>query len=89
MRIEKIARAGREFAVLPMEELQRLIDDAERGDDDIQSRLRSQSAAWPARAPSKSGVKYRGLTPEQSARTSKVSRVIVAAIEAGHKNSLA
>jgi DNA-binding XRE family transcriptional regulator len=100
MRIEKITREGKEFAVLPMEELQRLMDDAEmlsdvkaydaakarleRGEDELiplevmERRLAGESTV-------KVWREYRRLTQEQLAKASKVSRAMVAAIEAGHK----
>lgn len=100
MHIEKITREGKEFAVLPMEELQRLMDDAEmladvkaydtakarleRGEDELiplevtERRLARESAV-------KVWREYRGLTQEQLAKAAKVSRAMVAAIEAGHK----
>jgi len=100
MRIEKITRRGREFAVLPMDQLKKLMDDAEmladvraydaakarieRGEDELipleitDRRLagESQTKIW---------REYRGLTQEGLARASKVSRSMIAAIEAGHK----
>jgi DNA-binding XRE family transcriptional regulator len=100
MRIEKITRRGKEFAVLPMEELKKLMDDAEmladvkaydaarlrlkRGEDELipfditERRLAGES-------PVKIWREYRGLTQEELARKSKVSRPMIAAIEAGHK----
>ncbi|MDP1701239.1 MAG: helix-turn-helix transcriptional regulator [Aestuariivirga sp.] len=100
MRIEKITRGGKEFAVLPMDELKRLMDDAEmladvkaydaaklrlaRGEDEViplditERRLAGES-------PVKIWRGYRGLTQESLAKKSKVSRPMIAAIEAGHK----
>ena len=100
MRIEKITREGKEFAVLPMEDLHRLMEDAkmladvkaydvakarlERGEDELiplevtERRLAGESAV-------KVWREYRGLTQERLAKASKVSRAMVAAIEAGHK----
>jgi predicted transcriptional regulator len=100
MRIEKITRQGREFAVLPMDRFKQLMDDAEmladvkaydaakarieRGEDEViplmitERRLAGESAA-------KIWREYRGLTQEGLARASKVSRSMIAAIEAGHK----
>jgi DNA-binding XRE family transcriptional regulator len=100
MRIEKITRKGREFAVIPVEDLQKLIDDAEmladvkaydaakgrveRGEDELipfeitERRLagENQVRIW---------RQYRDLTQEGLAKASKVSRAMIAAIEAGHK----
>ena len=100
MRIEKITREGREFAVIPLEDLQKLMDDAEmltdvktydaakvrleRGENELipleitERRLAGESAA-------KIWREHRGLTQEGLAGASKVSRVTIAAIEAGHK----
>jgi DNA-binding XRE family transcriptional regulator len=100
MRIEKTTRKGREFAVIPMEDLQRLMDDAEmladvKAYDAANSRLkRAEDELIPLeiterRLGGESTVKiwraYRGLTQEDLAKTSKVSRPMIAAIEAGHK----
>ncbi|HTB14405.1 MAG TPA: helix-turn-helix transcriptional regulator [Bryobacteraceae bacterium] len=100
MRIEKITRNGREFAVLPMERLKKLIDDAEmladvKAYDDAKSRLaRGDDELIPfeiieRRLAGESTVKiwreYRGLTQEGLAKASKVSRSMIAAIEAKHK----
>jgi DNA-binding XRE family transcriptional regulator len=100
MRIEKTTRKGREFAVIPMEDLQRLMDDAEmladvKAYDAAKSRLkRAEDELIPLeiterRLGGESTVKiwraYRGLTQEDLAKTSKVSRPMIAAIEAGHK----
>ncbi len=100
MRIEKITRHGEEFAVLPMAELKRLMDDAEmlsdvkaydaakarleRGEDEMipleitERRLAGESALRVWR-------ECRGLTQEDLAQKSKVSRPMIAAIESGHK----
>ena len=100
MRIEKITRRGKEFAVLPMAELKKLMDDAEmladvkaydaaklrlsRGEDELiplditERRLAGES-------PIKIWREYRGLTQENLAKKSRVSRPMIAAIESGHK----
>ena len=100
MRIEKITRNGKEFVVIPMEDLQRLMDDAEMladvkaydaakvrldsGDDEpiplelTERRIAGENAVRIWRD-------YRGLTQEVLAKTSNVSRAMIAAIEAGHK----
>ena len=100
MRIEKITRNGKEFVVIPMEDLQRLMDDAEMladvkaydaakvrldsGDDELipleltERRIAGENAVRIWRD-------YRGLTQEVLAKTSNVSRAMIAAIEAGHK----
>ena len=100
MQIEKITRHGKEFAVLPMDELKKLLDDAEmladvkafdaakarieRGDDELipleiaERRLAGESTV-------KIWREYRGLTQEDLAKKSKVSRPMIAAIESRHK----
>ena len=100
MRIEKIARNGRDFAVLPMKQLQKLIDDAEmladvKAYDAIKARIaRGEEELIPLelterRLAGENSVKiwreYRGLTQEDLAKASKVSRSMIAAIEAKHK----
>jgi len=100
MRIEKLTRKGKEFAVIPVEDLQKLMDDAEmladvraydaakariaRGDDELipltitERRLAGES-------PVRIWRDHRALTQEELAKVSKVSRGMIAAIEAGHK----
>ena len=100
MRIEKITRKGKEFAVIPVKDLQRLMDDAEmladvkaydatkgrldRGDDELipleitERRLAGENSVRIWRD-------HRALTQEALAKASKVSRGMIAAIEAGHK----
>ncbi len=100
MRIEKITRNGRDFAILPMNLLKKLVDDAEMladikaydaakarlasGDDELipleltERRLAGESTV-------KIWREYRGLTQEALAKVSKVSRSMIAAIEAKHK----
>lgn len=100
MRIEKITRNGREFAILPMERLKKLIDDAEmladvKSYDAAKASLkRNEEELIPLeiderRLAGESTVKiwreYRGLTQEGLAKASKVSRSMIAAIEAKHK----
>ena len=100
MRIEKISGHGKEFAVVPMDELKKLMDDAE-----MLANVKSYDAAKACikraedelipleiaerRLAGDSTVKiwreYRGLTQEGLAKASGVSRPMVAAIEAGHK----
>jgi DNA-binding XRE family transcriptional regulator len=100
MRIERITRKGREFAVIPVEDLQRLIDNAEmladvqaydaakarlgRGDDELIP-LEITERRIAGESPVKIWRDHRGLTQAGLARVSKVSRVMIAAIEAGHK----
>jgi ribosome-binding protein aMBF1 (putative translation factor) len=99
-RIEKITRRGKEFAILPMDKMRKLIDDSEmladvRGYDAARARLeRGDDELIPLeiverRLAGESAVKvwreYRGLTQEGLAEASNVSRSMVAAIEARHK----
>ena len=100
MRIEKITRKGKEFAVIPVEDLQKLIDDAEmladvkaydaakgrleRGEDELIP-LEIAERRLAGENPVKIWREYRDLTQEGLAKASKVSRAMIAAIEAGHK----
>jgi len=100
MRIEKITRRGKEFAILPMGRLKKLMSDAEMladvkaydaakarlelGDDELipleitERRLAGESKL-------KIWREHRGLTQEDLAKASDVSRPMIAAIEAKHK----
>ncbi len=100
MHIETITRKGREFALIPVEHLQRLMEDAEmladvkaydaakarlaNGEDELipleitERRLKGEDALRVWR-------EYRGLTQEKLAKKSKVSRVLIAAIETNRK----
>jgi DNA-binding XRE family transcriptional regulator len=100
LQIEKITRDGKDFAVLPMNRFKKLMDDAEmladlnsyhvlkarieRGEEElipltlIERRLSGESTV-------KIWREYRSLTQEKLAKVSKVSRSMIAAIEAGHK----
>ncbi len=100
MRIEKITRRGKEFAILPMDKMRKLIDDSEmladvraydgakarleRGDDELIP-LEIVERRLAGESPVKIWREYRGLTQEGLAETSNVSRSMVAAIEARHK----
>ena len=100
MRIEKVIRKGKEFALVPVEHFQKLMDDAEmladvRAYDAAKSRLdRGDDEAIPfemveRRLAGESPVRvwrdHRALTQAELAKVSKVSRTMIAAIEAGHK----
>jgi len=100
MHLEKITRHGKDFAVLPMHELKKLLDDAEmladvKAYDRAKARLdRGEDEFIPLevterRLAGESTVKiwreYRGLTQEELAKASKVSRTMIAAIEARNK----
>jgi DNA-binding XRE family transcriptional regulator len=100
MRIEKVVRRGKEFAILPMDGLQKLMDAAEmladvRAYDAAKGRLaRGEDELIPLeiterRLVGESTIKiwreHRGMTQENLAKASGVSRPMIAAIEAGHK----
>lgn len=100
MHIEKITRKGREFAVIPVEQLQRLMEDAEmladvKAYDAAKARLeRGENELVPLEIterrlagedPLKVWREYRGLTQEELAMESGVSRVLIAAIETKRK----
>lgn len=100
MRIEKVTRDGKEFALIPVEELQKLMEDAEMladvtAYDAVKARIEhGEDEAIPLeiterRIAGESTVKiwreYRGLTQEKLARASGVSRAMIAAIEGRHK----
>jgi DNA-binding XRE family transcriptional regulator len=101
MRIEKLTRHGREFAVLPMDDFKKLQHDAEmladvKAYDAVKARIeRGEDELIPLeiaerRLAGESTVKiwreYRGFTQEELAKASTVSRAMIAAIEARHKN---
>jgi ribosome-binding protein aMBF1 (putative translation factor) len=100
MRIERITRHGEDFAVLPMDDLKKLMDDAEmlsdvKAYDAAKARIdRGQDEPIPLeiterRLAGESAVRiwreYRGLTQEDLAKKSKVSRPMIAAIESRHR----
>jgi ribosome-binding protein aMBF1 (putative translation factor) len=100
MRIEKTVRQGKEFAVLPMDDLKKLMDDAEmladvKAYDAAKARMeRGEDELIPLeiaerRLAGESTVKvwreHRGFTQENLAKASNVSRAMIAAIEARHK----
>jgi DNA-binding XRE family transcriptional regulator len=100
MRIETITRNGREFAVIPLERLQRLTEDAEmladvRAYDAAKARLESgddeliplgiTERRLRGEAALRSWREHRNLTQEKLAKKSKVSRALIAAIETRRK----
>jgi DNA-binding XRE family transcriptional regulator len=101
MRIEKIMRKGKEFGLIPMDDLQKLLDDAEmladvnaydaakgrleRGEDELIP-LEITERRVAGESPIKIWREHRGLTQEGLGKASKVSRGMIAAIESGHKN---
>jgi DNA-binding XRE family transcriptional regulator len=100
MRIEKITRHGKEFAVVPMDALKKLMDDAEmladvksydaakarieRGEDELIP-LELVERRLAGDSTLKIWREYRGLTQECLAKEAGVSRPMIAAVEAGHK----
>lgn len=100
MRIEKLTRRGKEFAIIPFVVLKRLIDDAEmlvgvkaydhakgrldRGDDELIP-LEITERRLAGENPIKLWRKHRAPTQEALAEASSVSRAMIAAMETGHK----
>jgi len=100
MRIEKVTRGGKEFAVIPVGELEKLLHDAEMladvtAYDAVKARIeRGEDEVIPLeiterRLAGESAVKiwreYRKMTQAALAWVSGVSRSMIAAIEAGNK----
>jgi DNA-binding XRE family transcriptional regulator len=100
MHIETITRKGREFAVIPVKDLQKLIQDAEmladvKAYDAAKTRLEdSEDELIPLEITErrlKGEVvlriwrEYRKLTQERLAKKAKVSRALIAAIETKRK----
>jgi DNA-binding XRE family transcriptional regulator len=100
MRIETITRKGREFAVIPVEHLQRLMEDAEMltdvgaydvakarlesGEDELIP-LEITERRLKGEAALRIWREHRKLTQERLAKKSKVSRALIAAIETKRK----
>jgi DNA-binding XRE family transcriptional regulator len=100
MRIETITRKGKEFAVIPVEDLQKLMDDAEMladvkaydaakarledGDDELVP-LEITERRLRGETPLHIWREYRKLTQQQLAKKSKISRALIAAIETNRK----
>ena len=100
MRIEKIIRHGKEFAVLPLDRFKKLVDDAEmladvkaydaakarieRGEDELIP-MEIAERRLAGESPVKIWREHRGLTQDGLAKASNISRSMIAAIEAGHK----
>lgn len=100
MNYETITRGGKEFAILPLKEMKKLLADAEmladvRAYDAAKARLaREDDELIPFEVierrlngdyPLKIWREYRGLTQESLARRTRISRAMIAAIETGHK----
>jgi DNA-binding XRE family transcriptional regulator len=101
MRIETITRKGKEFALIPVENLQKLMDDAEmladvRAYDAAKARLADGNdeliplEITERRQRGEPALRiwreYRQLTQKQLAKKSKVSRALIAAIETKRKS---
>ena len=100
MRIETIIRKGREFAVIPVKALQRLIEDAEMladvkaydaakarlddGEDELIP-LEITERKLKGEPALRVWREHRKLTQEQLAKKAKVSRALIAAIETKRK----
>jgi DNA-binding XRE family transcriptional regulator len=100
MRVETITRKGKEFAVIPVKDLQKLMDDAEMladvraydaakarledGDDELIP-LEVTERRLRGEAALRIWREYRQFTQEQLAKRSKVSRALIAAIETNRK----
>ena len=100
MRVEKLTRDGKELAVIPLEELQKLMDDSEmladvtaydtekarieRGEDEVIP-LEITERRLAGESTVRIWREYRGLTQDALSKASGVSRSMIAAIEAGHK----
>ena len=100
MRVETITRKGKEFAVIPVKTLQRLMEDAEmladvKAYDAAKTRLESgEDELIPLEITERRlrgepalriWREYRKLTQEQLAKKARVSRALIAAIETRRK----
>jgi DNA-binding XRE family transcriptional regulator len=100
MRIETITRKGREYAVIPVKHLDRLMEDAEmladvKAYDAAKRRLEDRKdelipleiseRRLRGEAALRVWREYRKLTQEQLAKKAKVSRALIAAIETKRK----
>ena len=100
MRIETFTRKGKDFAVIPVEDLQKLMDDAEmladvKAYDAAKARLEDgEDELIPLEITERRlrgelalriWREYRQLTQAQLAKKSKVSRALIAAIETKRK----
>jgi DNA-binding XRE family transcriptional regulator len=100
MRIETITRKGKEFAVIPVEHLNKLMEDAEmladvKAYDAAKARLENGTDELipldiierkiKGEAPLRIWREYRQFTQEQLAKKAQVSRALIAAIETKRK----
>jgi DNA-binding XRE family transcriptional regulator len=101
MRIETITRKGKEFAVIPVKDLQKLVEDAEmladvKAYDAAKARLEAGEDELIPLAITERSLRgepalriwreHRSLTQEQLAKKAKVSRALIAAIETKRKD---
>jgi mRNA interferase RelE/StbE len=101
MNVETVMRKGREFAMIPMKDLRKLMEDAEmladvKAYDAAKARLESgEDELIPieiterrlrGEPATRIWREYRKLTQEQLAKKSKVSRALIAAIETQRKS---
>jgi DNA-binding XRE family transcriptional regulator len=100
MHVETITRKGKEFALIPVKVLQKLMEDAEmladvKAYDAAKARLEDGSdelipleiieRRLRGEPPLRIWREHRKLTQEQLARKAKLSRALIAAIETGRK----
>ena len=100
MRVETITRKGKEFAVIPVKALQKLMEDAEmladvkaydaakaRLDDGSDELIPPEIAERRLKGESALRIwrEHRKLTQEQLAKKARVSRALIAAIETKRK----
>jgi DNA-binding XRE family transcriptional regulator len=100
MRVETVTRRGREFAVIPVKVLQKLMEDAEmladvKAYDAAKARLEAgeeelipleiAERRLKGEAALRVWREYRKLTQERLAGKAKVSRALIAAIETNRK----
>jgi len=101
MRVETITRKGKEFAVIPVKALQRLMEDAEmladvKAYDAAKARLEDgEDELIPLEITERRlrgepalrvWREFRKLTQEQLAKKAKISRALIAAIETGRRS---
>jgi len=101
MRVETITRKGKEFAVIPVKALQRLMEDAEmladvkaydvakaRREDGEDELIPLEITERRLRGEPALRVwrEFRKLTQEQLAKKAKISRALIAAIETGRRS---
>jgi DNA-binding XRE family transcriptional regulator len=96
MKTQVIEKKGRQFAVVPLDEFEQLVQDAEtlrdiRAYDAAKSRREEAFPSEVAKrlvsgeSPIRVFRDYRGLTQEKLAKSAKIARPYLAEIEAGRK----